>query len=178
MDKVFASAATALDGLLVDGMTIAAGGFGLCGIPENLIGALLAAGTEGVDHRRQQRRRGRLWYGSAAEDASGQARVRLVRRREQGVRTAGTGRRTGAASHPAGHAGRKAARRRRRHPRLLYTHRVSAPNWPRARRPRSSATRNMCWKRPSTLICRSSRHGKATHTATWCSAKPRATSIR
>ena len=45
MDKVFASAATALDGLLADGMTIAAGGFGLCGIPENLIGALLAAGT-------------------------------------------------------------------------------------------------------------------------------------
>ncbi len=46
MDKVFASAATALDGLLTDGMTIAAGGFGLCGIPENLIGALLQAGTK------------------------------------------------------------------------------------------------------------------------------------
>ena len=45
MDKVFASATAALDGLLVDGMTIAAGGFGLCGIPENLIGALLQAGT-------------------------------------------------------------------------------------------------------------------------------------
>lgn len=48
MDKVFANAATALDGLLVDGMTIAAGGFGLCGIPENLIGALLAAGTKAL----------------------------------------------------------------------------------------------------------------------------------
>ena len=46
MDKVYASAAAALDGLLIDGMTIAAGGFGLCGIPENLIGALLAAGTK------------------------------------------------------------------------------------------------------------------------------------
>ena len=46
MDKVFASAAKALDGLLFDGMTMAAGGFGLCGIPENLIGALLAAGTK------------------------------------------------------------------------------------------------------------------------------------
>jgi 3-oxoacid CoA-transferase len=45
MDKVYSSATTALDGLLFDGMTIAAGGFGLCGIPENLIGALLAAGT-------------------------------------------------------------------------------------------------------------------------------------
>jgi len=46
MDKVYPSAAKALDGLLVDGMTIAAGGFGLCGIPENLIGALLEAGTK------------------------------------------------------------------------------------------------------------------------------------
>jgi len=45
MDKVYPSAAQALDGLLFDGMTIAAGGFGLCGIPENLIGALLEAGT-------------------------------------------------------------------------------------------------------------------------------------
>jgi 3-oxoacid CoA-transferase len=48
MDKVFASAKAALDGLLFDDMTIAAGGFGLCGIPENLIGALLQAGTKGL----------------------------------------------------------------------------------------------------------------------------------
>ena len=45
MNKVQPSAAKAFEGLLSDGMTIAAGGFGLCGIPENLIGALLAAGT-------------------------------------------------------------------------------------------------------------------------------------
>src|SRR5690348_16135433 len=48
MDKVYASAKAALDGLLFDDMTIAAGGFGLCGIPENLIGALLDAGTKGL----------------------------------------------------------------------------------------------------------------------------------
>ena len=48
MDKVHATAAQALDGLLFDDMTIAAGGFGLCGIPENLIAALLAAGTKGL----------------------------------------------------------------------------------------------------------------------------------
>jgi 3-oxoacid CoA-transferase len=48
MDKVYANAAKALNGLLFDDMTIAAGGFGLCGIPENLIGALLAAGTKGL----------------------------------------------------------------------------------------------------------------------------------
>lgn len=45
MSKVYESAAAALDGLLFDGMTLAAGGFGLCGIPENLIAALRAAGT-------------------------------------------------------------------------------------------------------------------------------------
>ena len=35
--KVRKTAAEALDGVLFDGMTIMAGGFGLCGIPENLI---------------------------------------------------------------------------------------------------------------------------------------------
>ena len=45
MNKVYADAAGALDGLLFDGMTLMAGGFGLCGIPENLIAAVAAAGT-------------------------------------------------------------------------------------------------------------------------------------
>ena len=45
MNKVYAASDAALDGLLFDGMTVAAGGFGLCGIPENLIEALLRAGT-------------------------------------------------------------------------------------------------------------------------------------
>ena len=39
MDKRIASAAAAID-KLTDGMTILMGGFGLCGIPENLIAAL------------------------------------------------------------------------------------------------------------------------------------------
>lgn len=46
MQKVFGSAAEALDGLLFDGMTIASGGFGLCGIPELLIAAIRDAGTK------------------------------------------------------------------------------------------------------------------------------------
>jgi 3-oxoacid CoA-transferase subunit A len=45
MKKVYDSPAAALDGLLFDGMTIASGGFGLCGIPELLIEAIRAAGT-------------------------------------------------------------------------------------------------------------------------------------
>ena len=48
MSKVFADAKSALAGLLHDGMTIAAGGFGLCGIPENLIAALVESGTKGL----------------------------------------------------------------------------------------------------------------------------------
>ena len=43
--KLHDSAAAALDGLLFDGMTIVAGGFGLCGIPENLIAAIRDAGV-------------------------------------------------------------------------------------------------------------------------------------
>jgi len=46
--KIYDSAAEALDGLLFDGMTIAAGGFGLCGIPETLIGAVRASGVRNL----------------------------------------------------------------------------------------------------------------------------------
>src|SRR5882757_2840154 len=46
MQKIYASAEQALDGLLFDGMTIAAGGFGLCGIPERLIDAVVASGVK------------------------------------------------------------------------------------------------------------------------------------
>tara|TARA_R110002124_G_scaffold133556_6_gene296144 strand:+ start:2447 stop:3142 length:696 start_codon:yes stop_codon:yes gene_type:complete len=45
MRKIYGSAAEALDGVLFDGMTIASGGFGLCGIPELLIAAIRDAGT-------------------------------------------------------------------------------------------------------------------------------------
>src|SRR5580693_2490862 len=46
VDKVRKTAGAALEGLLFDGMTIMAGGFGLCGIPENLIGEIRAAGVK------------------------------------------------------------------------------------------------------------------------------------
>ncbi|OGA27619.1 MAG: succinyl-CoA--3-ketoacid-CoA transferase [Betaproteobacteria bacterium RIFCSPLOWO2_02_FULL_65_24] len=48
MSKVFSDAGSALKGLLKDNMTIAAGGFGLCGIPENLIRALVESGVKGL----------------------------------------------------------------------------------------------------------------------------------
>ena len=48
MNKVHPDAASALAGLLRDDLTIAAGGFGLCGIPENLIAALVVSGIRGL----------------------------------------------------------------------------------------------------------------------------------
>jgi len=45
-DKVRKDAVEALQGLLFDGMTIMAGGFGLCGIPETLIAAIRASGVK------------------------------------------------------------------------------------------------------------------------------------
>ena len=46
MRKIYPDAAAALEGLLFDGMTICAGGFGLCGIPERLIDAIRDSGVK------------------------------------------------------------------------------------------------------------------------------------
>lgn len=46
MNKIYPNAAAALDGLLSDGLLIAAGGFGLCGIPELLIDAIVESGVK------------------------------------------------------------------------------------------------------------------------------------
>ena len=48
MDKVFPDATSALAGIVKDGQTIAVGGFGLCGIPEALIGALRDSGVQNL----------------------------------------------------------------------------------------------------------------------------------
>ncbi len=45
-NKIFEIASAALDGLLHDGMLIAAGGFGLCGLPERLLDAIQASGVK------------------------------------------------------------------------------------------------------------------------------------
>jgi 3-oxoacid CoA-transferase subunit A len=46
--KVYGDADSALAGLLFDGMSVAAGGFGLCGIPETLIAAIRDRGVKGI----------------------------------------------------------------------------------------------------------------------------------
>lgn len=48
MNKIYPSSELALEGLLYDGMTIMAGGFGLCSIPENLINALLKSKVQNL----------------------------------------------------------------------------------------------------------------------------------
>ena len=48
MKKLYPDATNALDGLLFDGMTICAGGFGLCGIPERLIDAIRESGVKNL----------------------------------------------------------------------------------------------------------------------------------
>ena len=47
-NKLYPSAAAALEGVVADGQTIAVGGFGLCGIPEALIAALRDSGVKGL----------------------------------------------------------------------------------------------------------------------------------
>ena len=46
MSKVYENAAAALEGIAFDGMTVMSGGFGLCGIPELSIGALVGSGAK------------------------------------------------------------------------------------------------------------------------------------
>ncbi len=46
--KIYPGAVAALEGIVADGMTLAVGGFGLCGIPEALIAALRDSGVKGL----------------------------------------------------------------------------------------------------------------------------------
>ena len=48
MNKLYPDAAAALDGVLKDGMLIASGGFGLCGIPERLLVAIRDSGVKNL----------------------------------------------------------------------------------------------------------------------------------
>ena len=48
MNKLYPSAAAALQGVVADNQLLAVGGFGLCGIPEALIDALCASGVKGL----------------------------------------------------------------------------------------------------------------------------------
>ena len=126
MDKVYSDARSALAGSVRDGMTIMAGGFGLCGIPETLIEAIRDSGAKdltfisnnaGVDgvglgrllETRQIRKMISSYVGEnklfAQQYLSGELELEF---------------------NPQGHARRAHPRRRRRHPGLLHQDRASA----------------------------------------------------
>jgi 3-oxoacid CoA-transferase subunit A len=65
LDKTVSSYEEALAGL-DDNMTIIAGGFGLCGIPENLIKEIKRRGTKGLTIASNNAGRRRCWFGLAA----------------------------------------------------------------------------------------------------------------
>ena len=60
--------------MVPDGATIMVGGFGVCGLPENLIAALHARGTRDLTHHQQQRRHRRLRHRAAAGEPARYAR--------------------------------------------------------------------------------------------------------
>ena len=178
MRKVHSDAEAALAGLLHDDMTIVAGGFGLCGIPENLIDAIVAERRQGPDGRQQQLRRRRLGPGQAARPAADQEDDQLLRRREQGVRAAVSGRRGRGRVQPARHAWPSASAPAAPASRPSSPRPASAPWSPRARSTATSTARPTSWSAASSATSPSSRRGRATTRATSSTGRPRGTSIR
>ncbi len=84
LDKRVASYEAALEGL-TDGMTLLAGGFGLCGIPENLIAEVQRRRGAGADGGLQQLRGRRFRSRHAAGVAPGQQGGGLLRRGKRAV---------------------------------------------------------------------------------------------
>jgi len=124
MDKRVASADEAV-ARIQDGATIMLGGFGLCGIPENLIAALhrngaknltLISNNAGVDNfgiglLLQQKQVKKMVSSYVGENRTFE---QLAMTKEMEVDTRGTN-----------------SRRRRRHPRVLHAHRVRHAGWRR-----------------------------------------------
>ncbi len=123
MKKVHDGTASALDGVLFDGMTIMCGGFGLSGNPETLIAALREHGVRDLTVISNNCGADGLGLWHAAGERPDPEDDQLLCRREQAVRAALPLRRAGAGAQPAGHPGRAHPRRRRRHPGLLHADR-------------------------------------------------------
>ena len=153
MNKVYPDAAGALKGLLRDNMTIAAGGFGLCGIPENFIRALVDSGVKGLT----------IVGNNAGVDDFGMGLLLKTRQVKKVIASyvgenkeferqvlAGeldlqlTPQGTLAEKLRAGGAGIPA----------FYTRTAAAPSSPRARRPRPSTAKSTCSRRASAATCR------------------------
>jgi 3-oxoacid CoA-transferase len=178
MKKVYPNAAAALQGLLRDDMFVAAGGFGLCGIPENFIQALVESRVKGLTIVGNNAGVDDFGMGLLLKTRQVKKVDRLVRRREQGVRAPGARGRARPAADPAGNAGREAARRRRRHPGLLYAHRGRHQARRRARRPRPSTARSTCSEEGIKADLAMVKAWKGDKSGNLSTARPRATSTR
>ena len=176
MQKLYPDAAAALEGLLFDGMTICAGGFGLCGIPERLIDAIRDAGAKDLTIASNNAGIDGEGLGKLLRTRQVKKMISLLCRREQGVRAAISGRRARGRILPAGHACRALPRRRRGHSRLLHQDRRRHAGRRGQGSEESSTARNISSSAASAPTWRSSRAGRPTRAATSSSARPRATS--
>ena len=143
MQKIYSSAEAALEGLLFDGMTIAAGGFGLCGIPERLIDAIQASGVKDLTFASN----------NAGIDNEGLGKLLRTRQVKQDDLAPTSARTRSSSGNISPASSRSSSARRARSPSgcaraaraspASTPRPASAPRSPRARKSRSSTARNI-----------------------------------
>ena len=178
MNKVLSSAEAAV-ALIPDGASILMGGFGLCGIPENLIARActhaapsnltVISNNAGVDD---------FGIGILLQIASGAENDFDLRRREQGIRAAVSQRRARSRARAAGNVFRTDSRGRRRHRRVLHADRVRHDRRRGEGDAASSTASTTCSSRRSAPTSRSFTPGRATASAIWSTGGRRGTSTR
>ena len=124
MNKVYPSAAEALKGLAKDGITVAVGGFGLCGIPEALIAALRDTGAKNLTAISNNAGVDGFGLGQLLETRQIKKMIASYVGENKEFERQFFGRRTGTGVHATRYAGRETARGRRRHPGVLYQDRL------------------------------------------------------
>ena len=113
MRKVYANAEEALAGQIKDGMTLMAGGFGLCGVPETLIEAVRKSGAKDLTFVSNNAGVDGSGPWNPARDRPDQEDDLKLRRREQDLRQSLSFGQARARIQSAGHPGRAYPRRRR-----------------------------------------------------------------
>ena len=123
MDKRVANA-EAVIGRVKDGATILMGAFGTCGVPENLIRALVKQGTKNLTVASNNPGIDGYGVGLLLRKSPNQEADRELRGRQQNFREARAQQRNRDGTESAGHSRRTHARRRRRHSRIFHADRL------------------------------------------------------